>query len=147
MERVEVIPGLIVDEEMYERAVRGLEQHAPGEKLTWEAFTDEHSWLLVPDPDGAGYKGELVVRREEDCTIKINLWMAPDLRAGAEPAPITTPGSFAPMSSWADTPSSGTRSSTARSTPRHGHTMPVGRTTCRWMSSTRSRKFTRLHRR
>lgn len=94
MERIEIIPGLIVDEEMYQRAVRGLEQHAPSGKLTWEAFTDEHGWLLIPDPDGAGYKGELVVRREEDCTVKINLWMAPDLRAGAEPAPHNHPWEF-----------------------------------------------------
>lgn len=94
MERVEVIPGLIVDEEMHEHAARGLERHAPDERLTWEAFTDEHSWLLIPDPDGAGYKGELVVHRREDRTIKINLWMAPDLRAGASPAPHNHPWAF-----------------------------------------------------
>ncbi|MFG2684336.1 hypothetical protein [Streptomyces sp. NPDC048392] len=94
MERVEIVPGLIVDEEMYERAVQGLAEHAPDQKLTWEAFTNEASWLLVPDPDGAGYKAELVMSREAERTIKINLWMSPDLRAGETPAPHNHPWQF-----------------------------------------------------
>ncbi|MFF4607905.1 hypothetical protein ACFY12_34855 [Streptomyces sp. NPDC001339] len=91
---MEIIPGLIVDEEMYDKAVHGLIEHTPEEKLTWESFTDEHSWLLIPGLDGAGYKAELVLRREKDRTIKINLWMAPDLRAGQTPAPHNHPWEF-----------------------------------------------------
>lgn len=94
MERIEIIPGLIVDEEMHQHAVRGLAEHTPAEKLTWETFADENSWLLVPDPDGAGYKAELVLRRDKDHTVKINLWMSPDLRAGAEPQPHNHPWEF-----------------------------------------------------
>lgn len=38
-------------------------------------------------PDGRGYKAELVLRREESRTRKINLWFAPGLRDGASPKP------------------------------------------------------------
>lgn len=94
MELVEIIPGLIVDEEMYERARKGLAEHASEEKLTWETFTDEYSWLLIPAPDGTGYKAELVLRQEEALTIKVNLWMSPDLRAGGTPRPHSHPWKF-----------------------------------------------------
>ncbi|WP_327356340.1 hypothetical protein [Streptomyces sp. NBC_01304] len=94
MERVEIIPGVVVDEEMHEHATQGLAEHAPGENVPWETFADGTSWLLVPGPDGAGYKAELVVRREEHHTIKFNLWMSPDLRAGAGPRPHNHPWEF-----------------------------------------------------
>ncbi|MEU9197738.1 hypothetical protein [Streptomyces hundungensis] len=94
MARVEVVPGLAVDRHLYEAAVKGLKEHAPEESLTWEAFTSPASWTLVPDPDSRGYKGELVLRREEDRTRKINLWFAPDLRDGATPKPHNHPWQF-----------------------------------------------------
>ncbi|MDQ0604285.1 hypothetical protein QF037_008630 [Streptomyces canus] len=94
MQTVQVVPGLIVDEELFDATVHGLEQYAPSESLTWEDFTSEDRWLLVPDPDGLGYKAELVLRREEDRTVKVNLWMAPDLRDGAKPQPHNHPWEF-----------------------------------------------------
>ncbi|MGV9248881.1 hypothetical protein [Streptomyces sp. NPDC003710] len=80
MDRVEVVFGLAVDRHLYEAAVKGLEKHAPQKALTWEMFTSLDRWTLVPDLDGQGYKGELVRRREESRTRKINLCFAPDLR-------------------------------------------------------------------
>ncbi|MGY4969559.1 hypothetical protein ACWGCC_10055 [Streptomyces nigrescens] len=94
MKPIEIIPGLTVDKEMYQSAVEGLAAFAPDEKLTWESFADERSWLLIPDPDGSGYKAELVVRRAAESTIKINLWMSPDLRAGSAPQPHNHPWEF-----------------------------------------------------
>jgi hypothetical protein len=94
VDRVEVVPGLVVDRRLYEVAVQGLKKHAPDETLTWEAFTSQESWTLVPDPDGHAYKGELVLRREESGTRKINLWLAPDLREGDTPKPHNHPWEF-----------------------------------------------------
>lgn len=94
MEQVRIIPGLTVDREMYERVVAGLAEHAPEESLTWEVFTSEDGWTLVPNPDGVGYKAELVLRRSPDVTIKVNLWMRTDLRAGQEPQPHGHPWPF-----------------------------------------------------
>ncbi|GHE14689.1 hypothetical protein [Streptomyces alanosinicus] len=94
MDRVEVVPGLAVDLDLYEAAVNGLKEHAPEETLAWETFTSPESWTLVPDPDEQGYKGELVLRREDSHTRKINLWFAPDLRDGQSPKPHNHPWEF-----------------------------------------------------
>ena len=94
MNRVDVKAGLIVDQEMYDAVVEGLTANAPGESLSWDAFTTPRRWLLVPDVDGQGYKAELLVRREPARTVKVNAWMAPDLRAGDVPRPHNHPWPF-----------------------------------------------------
>ena len=94
MKPVEIVPGLIVDEEMFDAGVAGLKAHAPDERLTWDSFTDEQNWTLVPDPDGSGYKAEYLVRREEERTVKINVWFSPDLRDGEAPKPHNHPWEF-----------------------------------------------------
>lgn len=94
MSSVQVIPGLTVDQTMFHAAAAGLAAHAPGERLTWEMFTGANSWTLIPDPDGFGYKAECVLRREPTRTVKINLWMGPDLRDGQAPRPHNHPWEF-----------------------------------------------------
>ncbi|KUN02094.1 hypothetical protein AQI95_28875 [Streptomyces yokosukanensis] len=94
MEKVHIIPGLTVDREMYESALAGLAEHAHEQTLTWARFTSEDAWTLVPDPDGFGYKAELVLRRSADVTIKVNLWRGPDLRDGERPTPHGHPWPF-----------------------------------------------------
>ncbi|EST27415.1 hypothetical protein [Streptomyces roseochromogenus] len=94
MKSVQIIPGLAVDEEMFNAAVTGLAEHLPDEHLTWDRFTSESNWTLIPDLDGVGYKAELLLRREAECTAKINLWLGPDLRDGAAPKPHNHPWEF-----------------------------------------------------
>lgn len=94
MEPVEIVPGLVVDEEMFDAAVRGLAARTPYERLTWGTFTDERHWTLIPDPQGSGYKAEYLVRRESERTVKINLWLGPDLRDGSAPRPHNHPWPF-----------------------------------------------------
>lgn len=94
MRTVRIVPGLTVDEELFDAAVDGLARFAPDESLTWEEFTSEDRWLLVPDSEGMGYKAESVLRRETGRTVKVNLWMAPDLRDGERPRPHNHPWEF-----------------------------------------------------
>lgn len=89
-----IVPGLTVDEELFDATVDGLARFAPDESLTWAEFTSEDRWLLVPDSDGVGYKAEAVLRREEGRTVKVNLWLAPDLRDGEESRPHNHPWEF-----------------------------------------------------
>jgi hypothetical protein len=63
-------------------------------EITWGDFIDQDNWFFVPDPDGVGYKAEYLVLRSEDRTVKINLWMKPDLRAGDAPMPHNHPWPF-----------------------------------------------------
>lgn len=98
MRVVEVIPGLILDEEIFGAAAECLAAHAPAHcALTWEAFTDPARWWLVPSPDDddtgvpLAYKAEFVVVQTADLTIKINIWYRPDLRAGEISKPHTHP--------------------------------------------------------
>jgi len=84
----EVIPGLVLDEQLHGAAAEGLAVHAPAQSaLTWEAFSDATRWWLVPSPDDddagvpLGYKAEFVVTQTADLTIKVNIWYRPDLRS------------------------------------------------------------------
>lgn len=93
-----IIPGISVDDEMYQAAAEGLALHAPDQRsLTWESFTDPSRWWLVPSPDDddagipIGYKAELELVQTVDLTIKINIWYLPDLRRGETSTPHTHP--------------------------------------------------------
>ena len=92
MRTVTVVPGLVLDEELYGLAEAGLWAFAPGlVACTWEWFTDPANWALIPDPSCFGYKAELLLQRAAERTTKINLWMGPDLRAGETPKPHNHP--------------------------------------------------------
>lgn len=94
MKSAQIIPGLAVNEEMFDAAVAGLSAQLPDEQLTWDSFTNENNWTLIPDPDGFGYKAEFLLRREAGRTAKINLWFGPDLRDGEAPKPHNHPWEF-----------------------------------------------------
>jgi len=96
--RLEIIPGLTLDEDLYAAAADGLATHAPDQPaLTWEAATDPARWWLVPSPDdddqGAPlpYKAEYVVTQTLDLTVKVNIWHRPDLRRGETSRPHNHP--------------------------------------------------------
>jgi len=94
MRTITVIPGLTVDEDMYQRVEAVLPRFAPGVGLTWDQFTTPDSWLLIPDERCFGYKAELVLLRTTEATVKTNLWMGPDLRSGETPKPHNHPWEF-----------------------------------------------------
>ena len=94
MESVQIVPGLVVDETMFRAAADSLASHAPEEHFTWERFTDENNWTLIPDPDSDGYKAEFLVQRTPGRMLKINVWFKPDLRDGQRPRPHNHPWEF-----------------------------------------------------
>lgn len=98
MRHLELIPGLIVDEELYGAAAAGLAAHAPDQDaLTWDAFVVPTRWWLVPGPDDdavgvpLAYKAEFEVTKTSDLTVKINIWYRPDLRSAETSKPHTHP--------------------------------------------------------
>jgi hypothetical protein len=95
---LEIVPGLVLDEELYNAAAEALATHAPDQPpLTWEQFTDPARWWRVPGPDNDDdgnplvYKAEFLLIQTIDLTIKINIWYGPDLRAGEISKPHTHP--------------------------------------------------------
>jgi hypothetical protein len=98
MIRVNVIPGLVVDDELHAAAAGGLAVHAPTlPAISWEEFTDPTRWWLVPSPDDDAascplpYKAEFLVIQTAFFTVKVNIWYRPDLRAGETSRPHTHP--------------------------------------------------------
>lgn len=94
--------GLVLDDEMYGRALTALGEHAPEqvEGFTWERFVARESWFLIPDaehPDEPWYKAEFVITPQGppyDQTVKLNVWRAPDLRRDGAPMPHSHPWPF-----------------------------------------------------
>lgn len=98
MPTLEVIPGLIVDDTMFELAAQAIQTHAPDlAPLTFSRFTSASDWWMIPDDDGNGYKAELTLRNDRDKTIRINNWYLPDLRGGQESRPHSHPWPFTAM--------------------------------------------------
>lgn len=102
MKRVTVAPGLVLDDEMFGRALIALGIYAPDEvtKFTWEQFTSRTRWRLIPDvenPEVPFFKAELVVklRPPYEQTVKLNLWHSADLRRDGAPLPHNHPWAFA----------------------------------------------------
>lgn len=98
MHRLNIIPGLTLDEELFDVTREGLTTHAPDQPdLTWETFVDPFRWWLIPGPedDDAGvplrYKAEFGVTQTPDLTIKVNIWYRPDLRSAETSKPHTHP--------------------------------------------------------
>lgn len=90
-----IIPGLVVDETLFEAAADGITTHLPDlAPLSWETFTASTGWTLVPDEHGDAYKAELVLRNTIESTVKINLWTLPDRRGGEQPKPHSHPWEF-----------------------------------------------------
>ncbi|GAA1281645.1 hypothetical protein [Saccharothrix xinjiangensis] len=75
-----VVPGLVVDDELYAAAASGIAEHVPQLHLTWERFTAPRSWWLIPEADGVMSKAELTLAKGADLTVKLNIWYRPDLR-------------------------------------------------------------------
>ncbi len=83
MRPVEVIQGLVIDEEMFQRAEAGVARYAPHiAPLTWETFTRSGIWINVPDASGELSKSELTLLIGEPATVKLNIWHSPDVRGG-----------------------------------------------------------------
>lgn len=101
MFRVNVAPSLVLDEEMYEAALDGLNRCAPGliKGFTWEWFTARENWRLIPDvenPDEPFFKAECIIQQEPPYlqTIKANIWRSADLRRDGAPIPHSHPWPF-----------------------------------------------------
>ncbi len=97
MRRLDIIPGLILDEELYGAAAAGLAAHARGHVVSWEEIADPARWWRVPSPDDDDqgvplpYKDEFLVTQTPHLTIKVNVWHRPDLRCGETSRPHTHP--------------------------------------------------------
>ncbi|MEU8954925.1 hypothetical protein AB0C93_11535 [Streptomyces sp. NPDC048518] len=95
MATIQIGPGLVLDDVLYGAAEAGTATHVPHlAPLTWETFTAPPRWTLVPDGCGNGYKAELTLLGTRKATVKINLWIAPDLRGDQQPAPHSHPWDF-----------------------------------------------------
>ncbi|WP_116211603.1 hypothetical protein [Streptomyces olivoreticuli] len=80
---------------MYETAAEGLALHAPALALGWEQFIAPASWWLVPDESGLASRAELTLLETQQSTVKINIWLRPDLRGpGGTPLPHSHPWDF-----------------------------------------------------
>ncbi|MFE0058766.1 hypothetical protein [Streptomyces sp. NPDC059003] len=91
-----ILPGLTADDSMYEIAAEELALRVPAlPPITWEQFTAPTSWWLVPDESGLASRAELTVLETQQSTIRINVWMRPDLRdPGGKPLPHSHPWGF-----------------------------------------------------
>ncbi|MFE7116616.1 hypothetical protein ACFU99_14505 [Streptomyces sp. NPDC057654] len=95
MQTTTIVPGLVVDNKLFEATAHGLATHVPEhEPLAWSTFTDSAGWTLVPDERGDGYKAELVLLNTMARTIKINLWFLADRRGGQQSQPYSHPWPF-----------------------------------------------------
>lgn len=95
MKQVAIAPGLTITETHYGLAAAGIADHVPDlAPLTWAAFTST-AWTLIPDEQtGEPYKAELTLVKNEGRTVRINLWLAPDLRDSRGPRPHSHPWDF-----------------------------------------------------
>ena len=98
MVRITVAPDFMLDDTIYEAVKANLGKVVPGRAawLTWAKFTTRENWCLIPDvehPDLPFFKAEFIVLNEPPWrqTIKVNVWMAPDLRRDARPIPHNHP--------------------------------------------------------
>lgn len=100
MIRVEVAPGLILDEEMYGLAHEALSRIAPEQIpwFTWERFISYISWIRIPDPEhpGTWYKAEFTIKGGAPWLqlVRLNVWRSADLRKTGEPMPHSHPWPF-----------------------------------------------------
>jgi hypothetical protein len=80
---LEVLPGLVLTDSMYELAAAGVAEHAPDfGPLSRAQFVDPAKWLNIPDLDGEISKSELTLLIGVERTLKLNVWFRPDIRGG-----------------------------------------------------------------
>lgn len=92
MSTVEVIPGLVLDEEMFEAAAAGVADLAPDlAPLSWETITSASRWLNIPDDCGELSKSEMTLLNTAERTVRLNVWRRADLRGGEKPMPHNHP--------------------------------------------------------
>lgn len=90
--KTELVPGLTLDEQLFEVAAAGLSadaHHLPA--LSWEGFTDPLSWWLIPEEDGLLSKAELTLVKGAAETVKLNVWFRGDVRDRGRPMPHNHP--------------------------------------------------------
>ncbi len=92
MSTVEVVPGLVLDDAMYDAAAEGVGAYAAElAPLSWSAFVDPASWLLIPDDRGELSKAEMTLVSSIERTVRLNVWFRADLRGGDKPMPHSHP--------------------------------------------------------
>lgn len=102
MKRITVAPGLVLDDEAYElarEALRGLLAPDQVATFTKKRFYARESWTRIPDvehPELELYKAECTILHGPPYTqtIKLNYWVAPDLRKDGAPVPHNHPWPF-----------------------------------------------------
>ncbi|MGF6881747.1 hypothetical protein ABH933_001258 [Nocardia sp. GP40] len=91
MVTIEIVPGLVVDETMYEATAAGVAAYVPElGPLSWTQFVNPARWWLNPDQDGNCYKAELSL----SANVWVNKWELPDIRGGQKPRPHSHPWRF-----------------------------------------------------
>lgn len=92
MRTVDVLPGLTLDETMFETAAEAIASRLPDlAPLTFDGFTDTARWSNIPDDEGLLSKSETVLMRGRHLTVKLNVWFREDLRGGRAPMPHNHP--------------------------------------------------------
>lgn len=91
---MEITPQFAVTEEIFEAAAAGIAAHAPDVgSLKWERFAAPGGWLLIPDDQGELSKAEMSLLVTAERTVRLNVWVRPDLRGGQKPMPHNHPWS------------------------------------------------------
>jgi hypothetical protein len=85
---VRVAPELTLTSDLYEAAAASVAEHTPHlGPLRWHDFIAARQWTLVPDElSGEAYKAEFTLSKTTGQTVKLNYWLLPDRRGGAEQA-------------------------------------------------------------
>lgn len=92
MRTLEIIPGLTVDDTMFETAADGIARLAPTlGPLTYADFTDPRTWSNIPDDQGELSKSEKTLTRTAELTLRLNVWYREDLRGSGAPMPHNHP--------------------------------------------------------
>lgn len=92
MRKLEILPGVIVDETMFEDAAAGVARFAPQlPALTWERYTEASLWWNIPGDKGKLSKTETTLFRSKEFTARLNIWHAEDERGGDKPLPHNHP--------------------------------------------------------
>jgi len=93
---IEVIPGLVLNDDQFELAAAAVAEHAPDlAPLTRDRFISPGSWGAIPDDLGRTYKYELPLVRTPKRTVILHDWVLGDRRGREEPKPHGHPWDFA----------------------------------------------------
>lgn len=100
--RITVIPGLILDDDLFERAAAGIRHYAPqAAPLTWERFVTPANWLNMPNDRDELSKSEMTLLNTPKRTLRLNVWHCADTRAATTSrCRTTTPGRRLSAACW-----------------------------------------------